>query len=272
MIGLVPLLGLVRWGKTLENATDYSLQNTVRQALFLPTSREAKYKAKAAIDTFFMRFGDVLQAGLVRLGAQFHLAVLRVSPGSTSASPWSGSSPLRDCHGSTGGCVSELRLAVRRQLPTGGEGAPQAGFTRRRRAPHAATDGSPETPAPARAACGPRCGARGTPPSTARPAACTASRLKTCSSDLSARSRSTSSRYQYWLSLRRGCPAASGPPRSRASWTARAPLPPAALIVEPQSSLMRCRNSSARLQLKRISKRGSSSALVSPSTARCELV
>lgn len=73
-IGLVPLLGLVRWGKTLENATDYSLQNTVRQALFLPTSREAKYKAKAAIDTFFMRFGDVLHAGIVRLGSQFHLA------------------------------------------------------------------------------------------------------------------------------------------------------------------------------------------------------
>lgn len=75
MVALVPALGLIRWGKTLENATDYSLQNTLRQALFLPTSREAKYKAKAAIDTFFMRFGDVLQAGLVRLGAQIHLAV-----------------------------------------------------------------------------------------------------------------------------------------------------------------------------------------------------
>ena len=74
VVGVAPLLGLVRWGKTLENATDYSIQNTLRQALFLPTSREAKYKAKAAIDTFFMRFGDVLQAGLVRLGAQFHLA------------------------------------------------------------------------------------------------------------------------------------------------------------------------------------------------------
>ena len=74
MIGLVPILGLIRWAKTIENATDYSLQNTVRQALFLPTSREAKYKAKAAIDTFFMRFGDVLQAGVVRIGAQFHLA------------------------------------------------------------------------------------------------------------------------------------------------------------------------------------------------------
>jgi AAA family ATP:ADP antiporter len=74
VLGLAPVLGLVRWGKTLENATDYSIQNTLRQALFLPTSREAKYKAKAAIDTFFMRFGDVLQAGIVRLGAQFHMA------------------------------------------------------------------------------------------------------------------------------------------------------------------------------------------------------
>jgi AAA family ATP:ADP antiporter len=73
-IGLVPILGLVRWGKTIENATDYSLQNTVRQALFLPTSREAKYKAKAAIDTFFVRLGDVLQAGVVGLGAHFKLA------------------------------------------------------------------------------------------------------------------------------------------------------------------------------------------------------
>ncbi len=73
-IGLVPILGFIRWAKIFENATDYSIQNTVRQALFLPTSREAKYKAKAAIDTFFMRFGDVIQAGIVRLGAQFHLA------------------------------------------------------------------------------------------------------------------------------------------------------------------------------------------------------
>jgi AAA family ATP:ADP antiporter len=43
--------------------------NTVRQTLWLPTSREAKYKAKAAVDTFFMRGGDVLQAGIVFLGA-----------------------------------------------------------------------------------------------------------------------------------------------------------------------------------------------------------
>jgi AAA family ATP:ADP antiporter len=75
MLGLVPILGIVRWAKIFENSTDYSIQNTVRQALFLPTTREAKYKAKAAIDTFFMRSGDVIQAGIVKLGSQFHLAL-----------------------------------------------------------------------------------------------------------------------------------------------------------------------------------------------------
>lgn len=70
ILALVPLLGVVRIAKTFENATDYSIQNTARQALFLPTSREAKYKAKAAIDTFFMRFGDVLQAGIVYVGSE----------------------------------------------------------------------------------------------------------------------------------------------------------------------------------------------------------
>jgi AAA family ATP:ADP antiporter len=63
-----PLLAMVRWVKTAENATDYSLQNTVRQVLFLPTTREQKYKAKQAIDTFFVRSGDVLSALLVFVG------------------------------------------------------------------------------------------------------------------------------------------------------------------------------------------------------------
>lgn len=42
--------------------------NTVRHALWLPTTREAKYKAKAAVDTFCQRGGDVLQAGIVYVG------------------------------------------------------------------------------------------------------------------------------------------------------------------------------------------------------------
>ena len=67
-IGLIGGLLTLRIAKTAENSTDYSLQNTVKQALFLPTSREAKYKAKATIDTFFVRFGDAASAGLVAIG------------------------------------------------------------------------------------------------------------------------------------------------------------------------------------------------------------
>ena len=62
---LAPALAVVRLGKIFENSTDYSLQNTSRQALFLPTSRDEKYKAKAAIDTFFVRFGDLASFGIV---------------------------------------------------------------------------------------------------------------------------------------------------------------------------------------------------------------
>jgi AAA family ATP:ADP antiporter len=65
-----PVLAVVRWAKTAENATDYSLQNTLRGVLFLPTTREQKYKAKQAIDTFFVRAGDVLSAGMVAFGTQ----------------------------------------------------------------------------------------------------------------------------------------------------------------------------------------------------------
>jgi AAA family ATP:ADP antiporter len=65
-----PVLNIVRVMKIAENSNDYSTNNTVRQALFLPTSREVKYKAKAAIDTFFGRTGDALQAGVVFIGTR----------------------------------------------------------------------------------------------------------------------------------------------------------------------------------------------------------
>ena len=70
-IALFPLLAVVRVAKVCENGTDYSLNNTVRHSLFLPTSREAKYKAKQAIDTFFWRAGDLLQAGVVFVGINY---------------------------------------------------------------------------------------------------------------------------------------------------------------------------------------------------------
>jgi AAA family ATP:ADP antiporter len=75
MIALLPILGVVRLSKILENSADYSIQNTTRHALFLPTSREAKYKAKQAIDAFFVRTGDLLQAVIVFIGVGLALTV-----------------------------------------------------------------------------------------------------------------------------------------------------------------------------------------------------
>jgi len=68
---LLPSLAIVRWIKTVENSVDYSLTNTVRQMLFLPTSREEKYKAKQVIDSFVVRAGDVLSALTVYVGTTF---------------------------------------------------------------------------------------------------------------------------------------------------------------------------------------------------------
>jgi ATP:ADP antiporter, AAA family len=79
LLAVAPILGTVRLVKIAENSTDYSLQNTARQALFLPTSREAKYKAKSAIDTFFYRTGDLFSAGLVFVGTRFALTPQRFS-------------------------------------------------------------------------------------------------------------------------------------------------------------------------------------------------
>jgi len=70
--GLTALL----YVKIAENSTDYSVMNTVKQMFWLPTSREEKYKAKQAIDTFFVRTGDMLAAGLVFVGT--HLVSLDV--------------------------------------------------------------------------------------------------------------------------------------------------------------------------------------------------
>ncbi len=63
-----PVLTAVRIGKTAESSIDYSLNNTLRNMLWLPTSRRAKYLAKQATDTFFVRTGDVMSALLVFVG------------------------------------------------------------------------------------------------------------------------------------------------------------------------------------------------------------
>ena len=70
-----PSVPTMQWLKVFDNGIDYSLGNTARHALWLPTSRVAKYKAKQAVDAFFMRAGDVLQAGVVFVGERLAFTV-----------------------------------------------------------------------------------------------------------------------------------------------------------------------------------------------------
>jgi AAA family ATP:ADP antiporter len=68
VLAFFPALMAVLAAKVLENSTDYSLNNTVRNMLFLPCTYEQKFSAKQAIDSFFVRMGDVLSALLVFVG------------------------------------------------------------------------------------------------------------------------------------------------------------------------------------------------------------
>lgn len=67
-MAFLPILGVVRIMKIAENATDYSINNTAAQVLWLPTTAEMKFKAKPAISTFYVRFGDGLAALTVLVG------------------------------------------------------------------------------------------------------------------------------------------------------------------------------------------------------------
>jgi ATP:ADP antiporter, AAA family len=59
------VLAVLRGAKIAENSTDYSINNTVRNMLWLPTTTAMKYQAKQAVDTFFVRMGDVSSALIV---------------------------------------------------------------------------------------------------------------------------------------------------------------------------------------------------------------
>ena len=73
----LPVLTVLWAGKTLENAADYSVNNTARQMLWLPTPSNWQYNAKQAVDTLFVRAGDVASAVLVFLGSTILALPLR---------------------------------------------------------------------------------------------------------------------------------------------------------------------------------------------------
>lgn len=65
LFAFVPFVAKI--GKGAENAIDYSLNNTLKQMLWLVTSPDMKYKAKQVVDTFCVRMGDVCSAASVLL-------------------------------------------------------------------------------------------------------------------------------------------------------------------------------------------------------------
>jgi len=66
---LVPVFFVIKMMKIAENSTEYSINNTARNVLWLPTTTEMKFKCKPAIDTVFVRLGDGLAAATVWFGS-----------------------------------------------------------------------------------------------------------------------------------------------------------------------------------------------------------
>ncbi len=65
-----PILAVVRIMKVAENSVDYSINNTARHVLWLPTTAAMKYKAKPVVDSLFVRLGDGFAAATVLLGVR----------------------------------------------------------------------------------------------------------------------------------------------------------------------------------------------------------
>jgi AAA family ATP:ADP antiporter len=69
-MALIPILAIVKAMKIVENSTDYSINNTARNVLWLPVSAEMKYKGKPTIDSLCVRIGDGVAALTVLVGVQ----------------------------------------------------------------------------------------------------------------------------------------------------------------------------------------------------------
>jgi AAA family ATP:ADP antiporter len=78
LMAIHPALDTIRRMKIAENAFDYSLNNTAKQVLWLPTTVDMKYRAKVAIDTLFVRAGDGLAALTAFVGIEAFAASLRL--------------------------------------------------------------------------------------------------------------------------------------------------------------------------------------------------
>ena len=69
-MAVAPILGLIKIMKVAENSSNYSVQNTARHMLWLPTTKEMLYQAKPTIDTLFVRIGDGMAALTILIGTR----------------------------------------------------------------------------------------------------------------------------------------------------------------------------------------------------------
>ncbi|HLA38435.1 MAG TPA: hypothetical protein VJ417_00485 [Candidatus Glassbacteria bacterium] len=69
-MAIAPVIGIIKVMKVAENSSNYSINNTARHMLWLPTSKSMMYQAKATIDTLFVRIGDGMAALTVLLGTR----------------------------------------------------------------------------------------------------------------------------------------------------------------------------------------------------------
>ena len=69
-MAIAPVIGIIKVMKVAENSSNYSINNTARHMLWLPTTKSMMYQAKATIDTLFVRIGDGLAALTVLLGTR----------------------------------------------------------------------------------------------------------------------------------------------------------------------------------------------------------
>ncbi len=71
LLAVAPVLAILKWVKIAEQATDYSLNQTARQVLWLPADHELKIESKPTVDSLFVRLGDGMAALTALASSQF---------------------------------------------------------------------------------------------------------------------------------------------------------------------------------------------------------
>lgn len=69
-MAIAPILGLIKIMKVAENSSNYSVNNTARHMLWLPTTKEMLYQAKPTVDSLFVRLGDGFAALTILIGTR----------------------------------------------------------------------------------------------------------------------------------------------------------------------------------------------------------